>query len=339
MPSHFSSAVLLATLLPVAASAATVHLVAGGGSAAEGPARDCKLTWPFAAIGDRAGNLVICEMTGNRVLRVTPDGTLSVVAGTGAKGAVDGPGRAASFDGPHMVAVHPVSGDIFVADTWNSSVRRIDAATGVVSRFAGSGAKGFSGDGGPAVQAAFNEVYCVGFDLGAKSLSVVDLGNHRMRSIDLASGLVRSVAAKADPALPVIAQPRAACIDAAGNLWVVSRGKGGPLQRIAADGTVTTVLSATASAGAKPLNGPKHLWADRDGNVLIVDTNNHLIRRWLVNEQKLVDVVGCGRKGKAGVGGDALAVELNEPHGVWQAPDGSLYVADSHNDRVLRVGP
>ena len=85
------------------------------------------------------------------------------------------------------------------------------------------------------------------------------------------------------------------------------------------------------------LNGPKHLCVDRDGNVIIADTENHLIRKYLPSEGKIVRVAGTGKKGTGGVGGPPEKVELNQPHGVYVHSSGMLYIADSSNNRVLRI--
>jgi streptogramin lyase len=85
------------------------------------------------------------------------------------------------------------------------------------------------------------------------------------------------------------------------------------------------------------MNGPKHLCMDRDGGVLIADAENHIVRKYTPAAGRIVRIAGCGRKGTAGVGGPPLDAELNRPHGVCVGPDGSIYIADSYNDRVLRI--
>src|SRR5438046_1141258 len=116
---------------------------------------------PFAIDWDKAGNAYIAEMGGNRISLLDKSGKLSVLAGTGEKGlSGDGGGAAkAQFNGPHHLLVGP-DGDLFVADTFNNCVRKIDLKTGVVTRVAGTGQKGFSGDGGPAVGRQLGGSYC-----------------------------------------------------------------------------------------------------------------------------------------------------------------------------------
>src|SRR5262249_37405207 len=112
-----------------------------------------------------------------------------------------------------------------------------------------------------------------------------------------------------------------------------------------AAGKIRTVVGtgkagATGDGGAARaalLNGPKHLCLDRDGNVILADTENHLIRKYLPGEEKIVRVAGTGTKGTAGAGGPPDRAEWNQPHGVYVHPSGDLYIADSSNHRVLKI--
>src|SRR5687768_10300196 len=149
---------ILAGVLPIAtAHAQTLARVAGGGTQVSGDATNCRVHAPFGIDFDRAGNGYIVEMAGGeRVLKVDTAGKLSVFAGTGEKGdsGDGGPALGARFNGMHSLAIGP-GGDIFIADTWNSRVRRIDAKTQNIFAFAGTGKRGFRGDGGPARDAEF----------------------------------------------------------------------------------------------------------------------------------------------------------------------------------------
>jgi DNA-binding beta-propeller fold protein YncE len=119
---------------------------------------------PFGVDFDAAGNMYVVEMAGNRVSVLDAKGVLRVLAGTGEAGFAGdgGPATAARFNGPHHLLMGP-DGALYVADTWNFAVRRIDLRTGLVTRVAGTGHKGFSGDGGPAVLAQFGGVYAIAF--------------------------------------------------------------------------------------------------------------------------------------------------------------------------------
>src|SRR5262249_41450476 len=139
------------------AQADKLVLVAGGGNGPDGsPATEAKLQGPFGVDFDKDGNMYLVEMTGHRVRKVDTKCILTTSAGTGEKGdsGDGGPAIKAQFNSMHNLAVAP-SGDIYLADTLNNRVRKIDAKTGVISTVAGTGKKGFSGDGGPATKAEF----------------------------------------------------------------------------------------------------------------------------------------------------------------------------------------
>jgi DNA-binding beta-propeller fold protein YncE len=333
-----------------------VVLVAGEATGGEGvPATEARLQAPFGVGFDRAGNLFFVEMTGGRVGRVDARGVLTTVAGSGRKGSGGdgGPARAAEFNGPHSLVVTP-AGDLLVADTWNNRVRRIDGKTGVISAFAGTGEKGFGGDGGPAAQARFGGVYCAALDPRGKRLYLADLDNRRVRAIDLTTGVVTTVAGNGQKGVPAdgaeaagapLVDPRAVAADGRGNVYILER-SGHALRVVGPDGRIRTVAGtgkpgSTGDGGdarRATLNGPKHLCIDRDGSVVIADTENHLVRRYVPSDGTIVRVAGTGTKGRAGVGGPPDRVELSQPHGVFVHPaTGALYIADSSNNRILRI--
>ncbi len=330
-------------------------LVAGGGTAVAGaPATKAKLVQPFG-VDFHDGTPYIVEMAKGEQLRVINlRGELSTVAGTaGEKGNAGdgGPGLQATFNGMHSLAVGP-DGCVYLADTWNNRVRKYDTKTGIVTAFAGTGEKGFSGDGGPALKAKFGGCFCVSFDPAGKNLFITDLDNRRIRKVEMATGIVTTVAGNGMKGVPKdgekaltqpLVDPRAHAVDAKGNLYVLERG-GHALRVVAADGTIRTV-AGTGKAGmgsGKALqaafNGPKHLSIDRDGTVLIADTENHRIVRYVPGEEQIVPVAGTGKRGSAGVSGDPLQAEFNQPHGIIAHPKtGELYISDASNGRVLKI--
>jgi sugar lactone lactonase YvrE len=332
-----------------------VELVAGDGTEATGvAATKAKLAEPFAVDFDRDGNLYIAEMTsGERVVRVDPKGTLTTFAGTGkkGKGGDGGDPLKAEFNGIHHLAITP-SGDVYLADTFNNTVRKFDAKTKLVTRFAGTGEKGFGGDGGPADKAKFSGTFCLAFDPNFEKLYVADLGNRRVRMIDMKTNTISTVAGTGKSGVPEdgseasqspLVDPRAVAVDASNNLYVLERG-GHALRVIDAGGKIRTVVG-TGKAGLSgdggdalkaTLNGPKHLCIDSDQGVLIADAENNVVRKYLPKEGKIVRIAGTGKKG-ATFDADPLKLELHRPHGVFVHPSGDLYITDSYNDRILRV--
>jgi len=343
---------MLTTALSCAAE--TVALVAGGGSDTNTStpikAAEAKLSAPFGVDFDRAGNLYVVEMTGQRVRRLDHSGMLTVIAGTGEKGARDGAASQAQFNGIHNLAI---SGDqIFLADTWNNRVRVLDLKAGNVSRVIGTGEKGFAGDGRGAVNAQFGGIYCVSIG-GDGQLYLADLDNLRIRAVDPKTGLVRTVAGNGKKGVPPdgakaidapLVDPRAVIADRAGRVYVLER-NGNALRMVETNGTIRTIVGTgqkgnSGDGGAAlraTLNGPKHLCLDLDGNILIADTENHVVRKYLLGDGRIIRIAGSGKKGNKGVGGLPLEVELNQPHGVYVHADGTLYISDSSNHRVLKL--
>jgi sugar lactone lactonase YvrE len=317
---------------------------------------EAKLVEPFGIDFDRAGNAYLVELSGGRVLKVDGRGNVSTVAGALKQKGDDGdggPAEKARFNGMHNLAV-ATSGDIYLADTWNRKVRKIDGKTGKVSTIAGTGQAGYSGDGGPSVKATFGGIYCVSLDPKNEKLYLADLDNRRIRAIDLASGVVSLVAGNgrkgvpsdgADAKAAPLVDPRAVAADAEGNVYILERG-GHALRVVDSAGKIRTVVGASGKAGATgdggdakraTLNGPKHLCIDREGNIVIADAENNLIRKYIPSTGKIVRVAGTGKRGAGGVNGPPERGELARPHGVTIHPDGTLYIVDSYNERVLRI--
>jgi hypothetical protein len=349
-------ALLLALTLP--AAAARLEIVAGGGARdKDAPPTGCALREPFGVEFLPSGEMIIVEMTkGQRVLKVDAGGVLRVIGGTGDKGysGDGGPATAATFDGIHNLAIPP-SGDLLIADSFNHTLRRIDARTGVVTTLAGNGKPGYAGDGGPMGSAQFSTLIQIALDPTGQHLYCADIGNRRVRRIDLARGTIATVAGNGKSGVPAdgsvaiespLVDPRAVAPDAAGGFYILERG-GHALRHVDSAGKIRTVVGTGAKGSSgddgpalqATMNGPKHLCLDRDGSVLIADAENHLIRRYTPRDGRIVRVAGTGAAGAAGVGGDPLRCELRRPHGVTVHRDGTLYITDSYNDRILRLIP
>ena len=348
---------LVVTALTVQAHTARAQrivLVAGGGSdtntTAPLKATDAKLNGPFGVDFDSAGNLYLVEMTGHVVRKLDANGMLSVVAGTGEKGFRDGAALNAQFNGIHNLAVH--DDNLLLADTWNNSVRRFDLKTHQVTRIIGTGEKGFSGDGGSATLARFGGIYCVSVGLD-QQLYLADLDNSRIRVVNPKTGLVRTVAGNGRKGVPAdgsvatnapLNDPRAVIADALGRVYILERG-GHSLRLVDTNGLLRTLIGTGqkgnsgdgGEARQATMNGPKHLCFDLDGNVLIADTENHVVRQYNPRTGIITRLAGTGKKGTKGIGGPPLEAELSQPHGVYVHRDGTLYISDSSNHRVLKI--
>jgi DNA-binding beta-propeller fold protein YncE len=296
------------------------------------------LSEPFGVEFDGQGRTYIVEMGGHRVTVLDAKGGRRVLAD--------------DFKGPHHLRMGP-DGALYVTDTWNYRVRRFDLRTGASTVVAGTGEKGFSGDGGPATAAQFGGIFSIAFD--KRTLYVCDLDNRRIRAVDLKTGVVTTVAGNGEKGVPrdgedartqPLFDPRAIAVDAKGRLYICERG-GHALRVVDPAGKIRTV-AGTGVAGlsgdggpalSAQLNGPKHIFVEPSGDVLIADTENHVIRRYSPRDGTIRRVAGTGVQGTGGLGGPALECPLNRPHGAVIHPKtGALYIADSENHRVLRVG-
>lgn len=307
------------------------------------PAEPGPLRSPFGVDFDAAGNMFIVELEGGRAHRLGADGEFTTIAGDGTKGyrGDGGPARKAVFNGMHNVAVTP-EGEVYIADSWNNCVRRIDPKSGVITTFAGTGRAGFSGDGGPAKEATFDYVMCVTLDPSNERLHLADLRNRRIRVIDLETGTLRTVAGNGKRGVPKdgavatespLVDPRAVAADSKGRVYILER-SGHALRVVTPDGKIRTV-AGTGKPGDRDGSGreagfrsPKHLCIDSEDNVLIADDGNALIRKYDPRSETVTTVLGRGQ-GKP-------AVTLKRPHGVC-FENGVLYVVDSGHDRILKI--
>lgn len=345
-------------LTAMAARSSTVVLVAGGGPAGDGsPAVNARLHTPFAVAFEPGGNLLIVEMEGGeRVRRVAGSGLIATVAGTGRQGSGgdNGPALQAEFNGMHH-AVAASDGTVYLADTWNNRVRKLDPKTGMVMNVAGTGEKGYAGDGGLATQAKLGGIYCLALDREEKRLFMADLPNRRIRYLDLKSGNIQTFAGNGDKGVPAdgadaakapLVDPRAVAVDGKNQVYILER-SGHALRVVNTQGQIRTVAgngqSGASGDGGEALratfNGPKHLCIDLEDNVLIADAENHLIRKYDPRRGTIQRVMGTGRPGNVGVGGRPEEAELNRPHGVGVSSTGLVYVVDSYNNRVLKIQP
>jgi len=278
-----------------------ISTVAGTGEAGSsgdgGKAEKAQLSGPWGLVIDEAGNLYVTE--GTRVRRISPDGIVTTVAGTGIAGFTGdgGPATSAQLAGAMGLAVDR-KGHLYIADGGTNRVRKI-SSDGIITTVAGDSVVGFSGDGGPATKAHFAFTFGLCAD-GVGNLWVADLQNRRVRKVST-DGIVHTVAGSGTS-----------------DEWTGAfSGVGGPATRAR-------------------LSDPYGIAVDAEGNLLIADTDNHRIRR--VNARgSIATVAGIGKSGFSGDGGPATEAQLANPWGVVSGKNGDFYVADAYNHRVRHV--
>ncbi len=338
MVRRFSRRAILARALLMMLAAACGVACAGGQSAGV-VATSVPLLLPTGVAYDGAGNLYIAEAGMHRVRRVDTQGMITTVAGDGSQG-YSGDGAAATaaqMDTPTCVAVDAV-GDLYVCDSHNHRIRRVDGVTGVMTTEVGTGAAGFAGDGGLARAAVLDLPVAVAVN-AAGNLWVADARSHRVRKVDAGTGVIRTVAGTGvqgfagDGGLAVAAAldaPSSLAVDAAGNVYVADAHN----RRVRRVDAGTGVIS-TVAGGAGELRLPRGVTVDASGALYISDASAFRVRR--VDAGVGTVVVGSGMEGFSGDLGAPTVATMGRPAGVAISPSGLVTVAEAGDGRVRQV--
>jgi DNA-binding beta-propeller fold protein YncE len=281
-------------------------------------------------------------------------GTVRFVTGSGpGKGRFAGDGGQAleaSLNFPSSVVVDSDQ-NLYIADTMNHRIRKVDGKTGIMTTIVGTGKARYSGDEGLALTAALNEPVALAIDGGF--LYIADQSNNRVRRLDLATGRISTMAGTGDagysgdgiPAITAaLASPSGLAIRDE-TLYIADTFNG----RIRAVDLLTGVIRTVAGDGGEyryqaandfstSLSRPYGIALDLQDNILITDSDNHLIRRWDKRRKIITTVAGNGVAQFTGDGGPALGGSLNYPFGVAVDGEGNIYVADTFNHRIRMIG-
>ncbi len=317
--------------------------IAGTGIAGPGgdgfAAVNAQLNFPAGLAFDRAGALYIADSGNNVIRKIYSDGTIGTVIGRT-------PGT--QLFNPQSIAVD-LAGNIYIGDT----TFRVAAMTtaGKWIQFAGNGAPTFSGDGGPAKDAALKSVNDIAADLNG-SLYIADAIRLRRVSPDstiqtlAGDGYVHSVGDGAPATSALLYQPSAIALDSAGNLFIADAGTerirqvipSGMMTTFAGTGVASRDPGAAVLAAFAPLNTPMGVAIDLAGNVLVADSFNHRIVQ-IAPDRILRPLAGTGTGGVGADGLPPLAAPLRGPRGVCVDHSGVPYIVDSSNHRILRLSP
>ncbi len=353
----------------------TLTRVAGTGRAGvsgdNGPAIAAQLQFPDGIVVDSAGNLFVSDKTANLIRKIS-GGNITTYAGTGLAGysGDGGPATAAQFNGPSGLALD-AAGNLYVADTTNSAIRKI-AANGTITTVAGNGPAGYNGDGIAATAAALNDPQGVAVD-AAGNLYIADTDNHRIRQVapngtistfagtgiatysgvNLGGTGITSSSGDGGPATQSsVVLPTDVAVDNSGNVYIADYGNS--KIRMVSKGVITSLTGN--SQGEQPLdgltavsvrlNGPTGVAVDAAGNVYLAEGSigsgsglaNGDYRIWKVSAQGIFTAAaGNGLASFSGDGGAAAIAQIDQPGGVAVDPAGNTYIADTLNHRIRKV--
>ncbi|HEY4364654.1 MAG TPA: hypothetical protein VGN17_27060 [Bryobacteraceae bacterium] len=300
---------------------------------------------------DAAGNLYIADTGNHRIRKVTPDGTITTVAGNGNEGFFGdgGPALLAELDTPRGVAVD-AAGNLYIADTANARIRKVSAG-GVITTIAGDGNLGYSGDSGPAAQAEMYDPRQLALDT-AGNLYLVDRSNQRIRKI-ATDGTITTVAGSGkqgyagDGGLATAASlyvPDGMAVDAAGNIYICEA-QSSTIRKVTTDGIIHTLVGTGkfgfggdgGPANLAQLNDPQGVAVDAAGNVYVADEDNQRIR--MVTPDGIIQTIaGNGTRNFSGDGGPSVNSTISLPQGIAPGPNG-IYFVDQGNNRVRVLTP
>jgi streptogramin lyase len=329
--------------------------IAGTGSAGfsgdGGPGEKAQINNPYGLVVGPDGALYFCEIGNHRIRRLDlKTHVISTVVGSGVEGysGDGGPATEASLNQPYELCFDD-AGNTYFVDMRNHAVRRVDAKTKVISTIAGTGKPGFDGDRGPASKALLRQPHSIAYD-SKGGLLICDIGNHRIRRVDLKSLTIETWAGTGErkptpDGAPIAGTPlngpRAITIGRNGELYLVLR-EGNAVYRLDTvrgrifhvAGTGETGYSGDGGpAKSARLAGPKGIaWAP-DGSLYLADTENHVVRRIDLPSGTITTVAGTGQRGD-GPDGDALNCRMARPHGIFVSTSGRVLIGDSEAHRI-----
>jgi streptogramin lyase len=281
--------------------------------------------------------------------------SISTFAGTGKQG-FSGDGAeatSAQIDNPFGVIRGP-DGAIWFCEYTGQRIRRVDAE-GRISTVAGCGKKGYSGDGGSALEACFNLPHELRFD-GQGNLYIVDMQNHAVRKVDMKSKIITTFAGTGQPGysgdggpanLAQLSQPHSIQFSPAGDLYICDI-KNHVIRRVEMKTGIITTFAGTGKPGqtptgssiaGTPLKGPRSLEFDAEGDLWLATREGNQVFRFDMKAQVIHHIAGTGKSGFTGHGGPALQATLSGPKGIAIDREGRVWLADCESHSIRRIDP
>jgi len=289
------------------------------------------------------------------ITNVTCDASvITTVAGTGISGysGDNGPATSAELNFNYRVYVAS-NGDVYIADTYNHCIRRVDFSTQIITTVAGTGNPGYIGDNGPATSAELNTPFGVSVASNG-DLYIADGINFVIRRVDFLTGIITTVAGTGinaysgdnGPATSAeLKLPTDVSVASNGDLYIPDLNSN-VIRRVDFSTGIITTVAGTGNAGYSGDNGPatsaelqnpQGVSVASNGDLYIADNSNNVIRRVDFSTGIITTVAGTGNSGYSGDNGPATSAEFNAASGVSVASNGDLYIADANNNVIRRV--
>ncbi len=365
----------------------SIYTIAGAGSGEPGfggdggDARSAALNEPKGVAVDRKGNIYIADTENCLIRSVDTKGYISTISGSifphGESGGEaeemmfqrelgkvprkeglpsdaigdNGPARSARLRFPSALAVDD-AGNIYIADTYNHRVRRLDIISGIITTVAGNGQDGFGGDDGPATDASLSEPSGIAIDSNG-DIYIADLMNHKIRKVDVSTGVITTVAGSGNgsfsgdngPAIYAgLAGPSGVAVDKEGNIFIADTFNNRIRMIDKGTGFISTVAGdenrfrvGEKESTEKSLSRPYAIAIDSKGDIYTTDSDNHMIRKI---DRKTSEIVAIAGNGKTGLSpDDTLASEasLNYPFGIAIDSADNIYIADTFNHMIRKI--
>ena len=312
------------------------------------------LILPSAIVFDSTGNLYLAETSNHLIRKVDLTGQITTIAGTGTQGfsGDGGPATSATLDSPQGLALDTAN-NLYIADTHNHRIRKLNLATGTITTIAGTGTPGFSGDNSLAPAARLNLPTALVLD-PQQNLFLADTANHRIRRIDATTNVITTIAGTGTqgysgdggPATSAsIDSPTGIALDTANNLYLADTHNSRVRRIDGATNIITTIAGTgvqgfsgdTTAATSATISLPHGLTIDPAGNLYLADTANHRIRRIDATTNIITTVAGNGTQAFAGDGNPANMASLDTPRATAVSPNTLLTLADTGNQRIRQL--